>query len=50
MKKDLGIAINEAKGLNIPLTTLAASIYEQCKGNDDKDYSVLATVYRNPKE
>lgn len=50
MKKDLGIAINEAKGLNIPLTTVASSIYDKCVGNDDKDYSVLATVYLNPKE
>ena len=50
MKKDLGIAINEAKGLSIPLTTLAASVFDQCQGNDDKDYSVLATVYLNQQE
>ena len=50
MKKDLGIAMNEAKGLSIPLTTAAASIYEKCTGNDDKDYSVLATVYLNEQE
>lgn len=50
MKKDLGIAMNEAKGLNIPLTTLASSIYDKCIGHDDKDYSVLATVYLNAKE
>lgn len=50
MKKDLGIALNEAKGLPVPLTTLASSIYDKCTGNDDKDYSVLATVYLNPKD
>ena len=50
MKKDLGIAMNEAKGLSIPLTTLAASVFDQCQGNDDKDYSVLATVYLKQQE
>ena len=50
MKKDLGIAMNEAKGLSIPLTTLAASVFDQCQGHDDKDYSVLATVYLNQQE
>ena len=49
MKKDLGIAMDEAKGLSIPLTTLASSVYDKCVGNDDKDYSVLATVYTDKK-
>lgn len=49
MKKDLGIAMDEAKGLSIPLTSLASSVYDKCVGNDDKDYSVLATVYTDKK-
>ncbi len=50
MKKDLGIAMREAQGLDVPLTALAASIYDKCHGCDDKDYSVLATIYSNDKE
>ncbi|MFA6506183.1 MAG: NAD(P)-dependent oxidoreductase [Treponemataceae bacterium] len=49
MKKDLGIALDEAKGLSVPLATLASSVYDKCTGNDDKDYSVLATVYADKK-
>jgi 2-hydroxy-3-oxopropionate reductase len=49
MKKDLGIALDEAKGLSVPLATLASGIYDKCTGNEDKDYSVLATVYLDKK-
>jgi 3-hydroxyisobutyrate dehydrogenase-like beta-hydroxyacid dehydrogenase len=49
MKKDLGIALNEANGLSVPLAALASTVYDKCTGNDDKDYSVLATVYLDKK-
>ena len=50
MKKDLGIAMNEAQGLDLPLASLAASIYDKYRGSDDKDFSVLATLYSDSKE
>jgi len=45
MKKDLGIAVREARGLRLPLLKLADTLYRRFEGNDDLDYSVLATLY-----
>jgi len=45
MKKDLGIAVREAKGLRLPLLKLANTLYQQYEGQEDLDYSVLATLY-----
>ncbi|MCX7787419.1 MAG: NAD(P)-dependent oxidoreductase [Spirochaetes bacterium] len=45
MKKDLGIAVREAKGLRLPILKLADTLYGKFKGQEDMDYSVLATLY-----
>ena len=50
MRKDLGIAMSEAKGLDLPLTNTALSVFDRCHGCDEQDYSVLATTYFNKKE
>jgi len=49
MKKDLGIALDEAKGLSVPLAELASTVYAKCAGHDDEDYSVLSSVYAEKK-
>lgn len=45
MKKDLVIAREEAKGLELPFLELAGKIYDDFKGNENADYSVLSTLY-----